>query len=143
MCILIWALAIAVCFTRRTVCGKWPSTTSASAPLKEGRQYSLPVGLGPRPKPSRITSSITRREGAGVGLGLRLRQPSSVLLVHTVVLNWPPCRHYIALYIEHIPLTTETKALKVLEVCERHQLKEQGELESHSGGDSQRLTVTA
>jgi len=35
------------------------------------------------------------------------------------------CRHYIALHIEHIPLTTERKALKVLEVCERHQLKEQ------------------
>lgn len=51
-----------------------------------------------------------------------------------VVLIGLTCRHYIALYIEHIPLTTERKALKVLEVCERHQLKEQGELVSNGGG---------
>lgn len=98
---------MAVCFTCHTVCGKWQWTISASAQLREGRQYhhcGLPI--------------------------LHLR----AVLVHTVVLIGLTCRHYIALYIEHIPLTTERKALKVLEVCERHQLKEQGELVSNGGG---------
>ena len=34
----------------------------------------------------------------------------------------------MALHVEHIPLTTEAKALKVVELCEQYQLKEQGEL---------------
>lgn len=34
----------------------------------------------------------------------------------------------MALHVEHIPLSTEAKALKVVELCEQYQLKEQGEL---------------
>ena len=33
----------------------------------------------------------------------------------------------MALHVEHIPLSTEVKALKVVELCEQYQLKEQGE----------------
>lgn len=38
------------------------------------------------------------------------------------------CRHYMALHLEHIPLSTQGKALKVVNLCEQYQLKEQGEL---------------
>lgn len=36
-------------------------------------------------------------------------------------------RKYIEHYIEHIPLETEKKALKVLGVCDRRNMAEQGE----------------
>ena len=34
----------------------------------------------------------------------------------------------MALHLEHIPLSTQGKALKVVNLCEQYQLKEQGEL---------------
>lgn len=37
-------------------------------------------------------------------------------------------RHYMALYVERVPLTSERKASKVWRLCEQHQLKEQGVL---------------
>lgn len=42
-------------------------------------------------------------------------------------MHW--CRYYMALHIERIPLTSAKKAFKVLRLCEKFQLKEQG---SHS-----------
>ena len=33
----------------------------------------------------------------------------------------------MALHIERVPLSTEKKALKVLRLCQQHDLKEQGE----------------
>ena len=37
-----------------------------------------------------------------------------------------PHRHFMSAMIERIPLTTERKALKVIRVCEQHQLTAEG-----------------
>ena len=36
------------------------------------------------------------------------------------------CRYYMALHIERVPVTTARKATKVLQLCHKFQLKEQG-----------------
>ena len=36
-------------------------------------------------------------------------------------------RHYMEAYIERVPVASERKACKVLRLCEKYQLREQGE----------------
>ena len=125
---------------------RWATTVSVQ--LKEGTQIvSLPLlhSLVPRPLPDfisqpwrkidfspRLRDKIWEWPGvlhgceikSGSGLGTRLAPP--YLGGHCVYCTM--YRHYMALHVEHIPLTTEAKALKVVELCEQYQLKEQGEL---------------